>query len=243
VKTGLAFLNDAEKSCNPLHLLFSFQIQVIITMKTETKEFLNYNVFKQAADYIESKTQHQPGIGLILGSGLSPLAEDVEAADYIPYEEIPGFPVSNVPGHAGRLVIGRLAGKTVLVMQGRTHFYEGYSMQQITLPVRVMQVMGIKTLVVTNAAGGINPRFKAGDLMLIVDHINMIGMSGSTPLRGPNFDMLGPRFPSMTQAYSLKLTGLARRVARRLNIHLQEGCIPAWPALRLKPRRRSVFLK
>jgi purine-nucleoside phosphorylase len=178
---------------------------------------------KQAVDYVQSRTKHQPGIGLILGSGLSPLAEEVEQADYIPYTDIPNFPVSSVSGHAGRLVIGHLAGKAVIVMQGRTHFYEGYSMQHITLPVRVMQMMGVKTLIVTNAAGGINRSFEAGDLMLIVDHINMVGLGGNNPLRGPDQEEFGPRFPSMTRAYSPDLIALARKVAGQSNLTLREG--------------------
>lgn len=178
---------------------------------------------QQAAAYIQSQTRYQPTIGLILGSGLSALADEIEQADSIPYANIPHFPVSGVPGHAGRLVMGRLADKTVLVMQGRTHFYEGYSMQQITLPVRVMQMLGIKTLIITNAAGGVNPAFAAGDLMLITDHINMPGFSGHSPLRGPNLDIFGPRFPSMTHAYQPELLALARRVAQQLNLTLREG--------------------
>lgn len=192
-------------------------------MSATSKEFYNYEAYKQAADYIKGKTRYQPEIGLILGSGLSPLADEIEAADYIPYADIPHFPHSSVPGHAGRLVIGRLQGKAVLVMQGRSHFYEGYTSQQITLPVRAMQVMGIKTLIVTNAAGGINPTFAAGDLMLIVDHINLLGMAGYNPLRGPNLDELGPRFPSMTQPYDSELARLARQTAQSLNLTLREG--------------------
>jgi purine-nucleoside phosphorylase len=165
-----------------------------------TKDIFTYTEIKQTADFIQNRTRHQPKIGLILGSGLSPLAAEVEEADHIPYQEIPNFPVSGVAGHAGKLVIGRLAGKTVLVMQGRTHFYEGYSMAHITLPVRAMQLLGIQTLVITNAAGGLNQNFKPGDLMLITDHINLVGMGGSTPLRGPNLDDFGPRFPNMTHA-------------------------------------------
>ncbi len=192
-------------------------------MSITTKPYFSYEAIKQAVDYIEVNTNHQPQIGLILGSGLSPLAEEIEDADHIPYQEIPNFPVSSVSGHAGRLVIGRLAGKTVLVMQGRTHFYEGYSIQHIVLPVRAMQVMGLKTLIVTNAAGGINQNFQAGDLMLIADHINMVGMGGSNPLRGPNISQLGPRFPSLTRCYEPELITLARQVGDSLNITLQEG--------------------
>ena len=192
-------------------------------MANSSQDFYTIEAFQEAASYIQSKTSHQPEIGLILGSGLSPLAEEIEAADHISYREIPHFPYSSVPGHAGRLVIGKLAGKAVLVMQGRTHFYEGYTPQHITLPVRVMQALGIKTLIVTNAAGGINPNFNAGDLMLIVDHINFVGLVGNNPLRGPNLDELGPRFPSMTQPYNSGLLKLARRVADNLGITLQEG--------------------
>jgi purine-nucleoside phosphorylase len=178
---------------------------------------------RRAANYIQSKTNHQPRIGLILGSGLNPLAEEIEKADYISYADIPNFPVSSVSGHAGRLVIGHLAGKVVMVMQGRAHFYEGYSMPQVTLSVRTMQMMGVKTLIVTNAAGGINQGFEAGDLMLIVDHINMVGLGGSNPLCGPNLEEFGPRFPSMTHAYSPDLIALARQVASQLNLTLREG--------------------
>jgi purine-nucleoside phosphorylase len=192
-------------------------------MMIESKDIFTYEAFKQAADYIQGKTQHQAQIGLILGSGLSSLADEIEQADTIPYEAIPNFPVSGVAGHAGKLVIGQLAGKTVMVMQGRTHFYEGYSMPHITLPVRVMQILGVQTLMVTNAAGGINRSFRAGDLMLITDHLNLVGLGGSTPLRGPNLAEFGPRFPSMTHAYDGGLIGLARQVARDLNLTLQEG--------------------
>lgn len=183
----------------------------------------SYQEFEQAADYIQRKTKHQPEISLILGSGLGPLAEEIEDADTIAYQQIPHFPYSSVPGHAGRLVIGKLAGKTVMAMQGRTHLYEGYTIHQITRPVRVMQLMGIKTLIVTNAAGGINPNFNVGDLMLITDHINLVGMAGHNPLRGPNLDQLGPRFPSMTQPYDPDLINLAYNIAAGLNIVLQAG--------------------
>jgi len=192
-------------------------------MTTNSEDRFSYEDYQQAADYIKSHTQHQPEIGLILGSGLSPLADEIKEADIIPYEDIPYFPHSGVPGHASRLVIGKLAGKTILVMQGRSHFYEGYSAQKITLPVRVMKVLGINMLIVTNAAGGINPKFQAGDLMLIADHINFVGMSGPNPLQGPNLDEFGPRFPSMTHVYDLDLIQLAHTVAQRQDIDLQEG--------------------
>jgi len=192
-------------------------------MVINSNDFVSYDAIKEAAKYIQANTKYQPHVGLILGSGLSALADEVEAADHIPYEEIPNFPVSRVFGHAGRLVIGKLVGQTVLVMQGRTHFYEGYPVQRITLPVRAMQIMGVNTLIVTNAAGGINQNFKAGELMLIVDHINFVGMSGSHPLRGPNLNEFGPRFPSMTRPYDPELITLARKVAQQLDLGLQEG--------------------
>jgi purine-nucleoside phosphorylase len=186
-------------------------------------EFITRKELDEAANAIRSRTNHHPRVGLILGSGLSSLADEVEEADVIPYSEISHFPTSTIVGHAGRLVMGRLAGQTVMVMQGRTHYYEGYSMQRITIPVRVMQILGIHTLFVTNAAGGINPGFRPGDLMLITDHINLIGMAGLNPLRGPNLDEFGPRFPDMSQAYDPVLQATARRIAAGLGFTLQEG--------------------
>lgn len=181
------------------------------------------NEYDEAAAFIRGRTRHRPVVGLILGSGLSPLADQIEEADRIPYGEIPNFPVSTVAGHAGRLVIGRLAGVDVCVMQGRFHFYEGYTMQQVTLPVRVMQRLGIGTLVVTNAAGGINQSFSVGDLMLIEDHINFLGMTGQNPLYGPNLDEFGTRFPPANRIYTRRLRDLARRVAGELDLPLQRG--------------------
>jgi purine-nucleoside phosphorylase len=185
--------------------------------------YFTYDDFKQAADYIYAQIHSRPEIGLILGSGLSPLAEQVEDGTAIAYQDIPNFPQSGVAGHAGRLVCGTLAGKLVLIMQGRSHFYEGYSAQHITFPVRVLQLLGVNTLIVTNAAGGVNPGFSAGDLMLIVDHLNFVGMTGAHPLRGPNLDSLGPRFPSMTAPYDPELLKLARQVSRESDVSLQEG--------------------
>lgn len=186
-------------------------------------EFLSLKEFNEAAQAIRTRTSHQPQIGLILGSGLSSLADQVAEADVIPYSEIPHFPLSTIEGHAGKLVIGELAKQTVMVMQGRVHYYEGYSMQRITLPVRVMKVLGIHTLFVTNAAGGINSDFRPGDLMLITDHINLLGMAGLNPLRGPNLNEFGPRFPDMSQAYDPTLQAMARRVAAGLDFMLREG--------------------
>ncbi len=184
---------------------------------------------EECAAYIRSKTAHQPKIGLILGTGLSPLAEEIAAADIIPYSEIPHFPVSTVAGHAGRLVIGEVAGVTVLAMQGRFHFYEGYTLPQVTLPVRVMKLLGIETLIVTNAAGGINNGFEVGDLMLIEDHINFVGMAGHNPLMGPNDSSFGPRFPPVNRAYTKELRKLAGQVAQEQGINLRRG-VYAWLA-------------
>jgi len=177
----------------------------------------------QAADAIRKRTSHHPRVGLILGSGLNSLADAVQNADIIPYAELPNWPVSTVQGHAGRLVIGELEGKNVFVMQGRVHFYEGYSMSQVTLPVRVMLRLGLEAMFVTNAAGGVNPDFAPGDVMLITDHLNLVGMTGANPLMGPNIDELGPRFPDMSQAYDRQLMTVARQVAARENVLLREG--------------------
>jgi purine-nucleoside phosphorylase len=186
-------------------------------------EFFTIEHYDQAADFIRTRSSHAPAIGIVLGSGLSALADEVEEADCIPYSEIPNFPVPTIEGHKGQLAIGWLAGKQVMIMQGRAHYYEGYSMQRITLPIRVMQVIGVQTLILTNAAGGLNPGFVPGDLMLIVDHINLIGMAGLNPLRGPNLDRFGPRFPNMSQAYDPDLMALALRVASRLEFPLHQG--------------------
>lgn len=177
----------------------------------------------EVAQAVRARTSYQPRVALILGSGLNDLADSVQKADSIPFADLPYFPVSTVQGHAGRIVIGLLEGQVVFVMQGRIHFYEGYSMAEVTLPVRLMQRLGISTLIVTNAAGGINPEFQPGDVMLITDNLNLIAMMGANPLIGPNLDELGPRFPDMSQAYDRQLCDLARRVARENNILLREG--------------------
>ncbi len=186
-------------------------------------EFITPAQINTAVEAIQKFTSHQPTIGMVLGSGLNALADAVEEADIIPYVQIPYWPVSTVPGHSGRLVIGKLAGHTVLVQQGRSHFYEGYSMSQITLPARVMHTLNIKTLLVTNAAGGINRGYTPGDLMLIHDHLNFVGIAGNNPLRGPNDDAIGPRFPDMTRPYDPALRQIARETAAELGINLQEG--------------------
>lgn len=175
---------------------------------------------KNAAGFLKDKFSQQVQIGLILGSGLGILADEIENPVKIPYSEIPDFPVSTVEGHAGQLVFGTLNGVVVAAMQGRFHFYEGYSMDKVTFPVRVMKELGIENLIVTNAAGGVNESFSPGDLMLISDHINNMG---TNPLVGPNDAELGPRFPDLSEAYSKDLRKLARDTASRLEINVQEG--------------------
>ncbi|WP_210365617.1 purine-nucleoside phosphorylase [Bacillus sp. REN3] len=181
---------------------------------------MDYNQIETAASFIKNKIKGQPAIGLILGSGLGVLADDIENPVKIPYNEIPGFPVSTVEGHAGQLVSGRLSGVEVIAMQGRFHFYEGYSMEKVTFPVRVMKELGIGKLIVTNAAGGVNESFEPGDLMIITDHINNMG---TNPLIGPNDSRFGVRFPDMSEAYSKKLREMAKTVAVKQNITVREG--------------------
>jgi len=175
------------------------------------------------ADEIRSRISIQPEIGLILGSGLGPLSEAIEDPTIIPYHDLTGWPISTVEGHAGELVIGNLEGQDVLVMNGRIHYYEGYEMSQVTLPIRVMQRLGIKTLIVTNAAGGINQDFVPGNPMLITDHLNFLGMAGVNPLRGPNLDEFGTRFPDMSQPYNRELNEITRGVAKEQGLTLYEG--------------------
>ncbi|NIV12205.1 MAG: purine-nucleoside phosphorylase [Aliifodinibius sp.] len=184
---------------------------------------MTIEMIEKVANQVQEKTKHSPKIGLILGSGLGELAESVENADRIPYSEIDGWPISTVVGHSGRLVIGELEGKTVLVMQGRVHYYEGYDMSLIGLPIRVMKRMGVESLILTNAAGAINPKFEPGDIMMLIDHLNLIGMTGQSPLRGPNLDEFGTRFPDMSRVYDRDFQKIARKVALENNIYLQEG--------------------
>ncbi|OUM96837.1 MAG: purine-nucleoside phosphorylase [Thermobacillus sp. ZCTH02-B1] len=175
---------------------------------------------REAADFIRSRAALVPEIALILGSGLGVLADHVEDAAVIPYRDIPHFPLSTVEGHAGELVVGRLAGRNVVIMRGRFHMYEGYGPELTAFPVRVMKALGARTLVVTNAAGGINTSYRPGDLMLITDHLNL---TGRNPLVGPNDDELGPRFPDMSEAYSRRLRAIARETAREQGLELREG--------------------
>ncbi len=187
------------------------------------EKYITITQIDEAVQAVRTRINHKPHIGIILGSGLNTLADSVQDAERIAYGEIPHFPVSTVVGHTGAFVIGNFESQSVMMMQGRIHFYEGYSMAQITLPVRVMQRMGVDTLIVSNAAGGIHPDFKPGDVMLIKDHINLLGMTGYNPLIGQNLDELGPRFPDMSQAYDRELCDLARRVAVQQGIQMHEG--------------------
>lgn len=187
------------------------------------QNFISLAQIDEIAQKIRNQISIQPIVGITLGSGLNDLADSVQKAVYVPYSDLPNFPVSTVQGHVGRFVIGELEGKPVFVMQGRVHFYEGYTMGQVTLPVRVMQRLGIQNFFVTNAAGGVNPDFVPGDVMLITDQLNIAGMAGMTPLMGPNLDEIGPRFPDMSRPYDYEYGDLARKVARENAITLREG--------------------
>ena len=183
-----------------------------------------YEKAEEAARFIRSRAPLEARVGLILGSGLGAFAEGLEEATAIPYQEIPHFPVSTAAGHSGRLVVGRCQGVPVAALQGRAHFYEGYSLQEVVFPVRVLARLGVKVLTVTNAAGGINRRLRARGLLLIRDHLNL---QGSNPLLGPNEERFGPRFPDMTEAYSKQLIALAKKVARKQRLRLFEGVYAA----------------
>lgn len=174
---------------------------------------------KDSARFLKEKTGYKPEIGIILGTGLGGLVAEIIIEHSISYNEIPNFPVSTVEGHSGRLIFGKLGGKQVIAMQGRFHFYEGYSMQKVTFPVRVMKLLGIQHLIVSNASGGVNPNFEVGDLMILTDHINLI----PNPLIGINISELGPRFPDMSEAYNKDLILKAERIAETNKIHLQKG--------------------
>ncbi len=198
--------------------------------------------YQEAVEAIRHHTNLQPEIGLVLGSGLGGLADMLEDRVSIPYSEIPHFPTSTVHGHHGELVIGKLAGKVVLVQKGRAHFYEGYTLQQVTFPIRVMHFLGIKTIILTNAAGGLNTQFSAGDVMMLNDHINMVGFAGFSPLMGPNDDDLGPRFVGLVQTYDRELRKLAHEVAQKNNIPLREGvyCCLAGPTYETPAEARML---
>ncbi|MFQ5696135.1 MAG: purine-nucleoside phosphorylase [Terriglobia bacterium] len=185
-----------------------------------------YDRAEEAAAVLRSRTTLRPRIALVLGSGLGAFADSLEEATAIPYEQIPHFPVSTAVGHAGRLVVGRCRDVPVLVMQGRAHSYEGYTLEQVTFPVRVLGRCGIRALIVTNAAGGINRKLRVPALLVIRDHVNFLG---ANPLRGPNDERFGTRFPDMTEAYSKRLRALAKKHARKLKITLPEGIYVAFP--------------
>ena len=189
---------------------------------------------------IRKHTPMQPGVGIILGTGLGGLAREIEVEEEIPYTDLPHFPVSTVETHAGRLIFGALGGKRVVAMQGRFHYYEGYSMRQITFPVRVMRALGAEALLVSNACGGMNPNYRAGDLMVIEDHINLLG---DNPLIGTNDDSLGPRFPDMSAPYDRGLIALAERVALEERIPLQKGVYVAVTGPNLETRAEYRFLR
>ena len=178
------------------------------------------NKINQTAAYLKTMVSYRPETGIILGTGLGHLADEITDKIEIPYEQIPHFPLSTVEGHSGKLIFGKLGGKEVLAMQGRFHYYEGYDMKQVTFPVRVFKAMGVKTLFVSNAAGGMDPNFKVGDIMIITDHINLFP---EHPLRGKNHEELGTRFPDMSEAYSPRLIAKADEIAKRIGIKVQHG--------------------
>ncbi|MDE6278573.1 MAG: purine-nucleoside phosphorylase [Paramuribaculum sp.] len=181
---------------------------------------------KQTADYIRAKVTEVPDTAIILGTGLGALVDHISDKQFIPYSEIPNFPVSTVEGHSGNLIFGKLGNRPVIAMQGRFHYYEGYDMKQVTFPVRVMKALGVKTLYVSNAAGGMNKEFRVGDIMIITDHINLFP---ENPLRGKNYEELGPRFPAMTEAYSHELIALADKVAADKGIRVMHGVYVGTP--------------
>ncbi|MBL7647493.1 MAG: purine-nucleoside phosphorylase [Candidatus Hydrogenedentes bacterium] len=195
---------------------------------------------REAAAYVRSVAPNQPRVGIVLGTGLGSLADQVEQAHRIPYESIPHFPTSTVDTHAGELVMGMLAGVPVVALSGRFHFYEGYTLQEVTFPIRVARELGIHTLIVSNAAGGLNPQFRTGDLMLIADHINFLG---DNPLIGPNDDTLGPRFPDMCEPYSNALLELAETKALELGIKTQRGVYLACSGPCLETRAEYRFMR
>jgi purine-nucleoside phosphorylase len=194
----------------------------------------------QATEFVREKTEFLPQIGIILGTGLGSLADGIKVDKKISYKDIPHFPLSTVESHAGRLILGELSGKKVVAMQGRFHYYESYDLKQVTFPVRVMKALGADTLVVSNACGGLNPSFKAGDIMVITDHINLLG---SNPLFGPNDESLGPRFPDMCCCYDPELIALAENAAVNLGIKLQKGIYVAVPGPNLETAAEYRFLR
>ena len=196
--------------------------------------------FNESADFIKSKTSIRPSIGIILGTGLGGLVNEINIVDEIPYENIPNFPVSTVKGHSGKLIFGELGGKKVMAMQGRFHYYEGYTLQEVTFPVRVMKIMGIENLFVSNASGGVNPNFEIGEIMIQNDHINLFP---GNPLIGKNIEELGTRFPDMSEAYDPKLIKIASDIANENNIKVSYGCYAGLtgPTLETPAEYKYVF--
>jgi purine-nucleoside phosphorylase len=195
---------------------------------------------RAAADYIKARGVDNPKIGIVLGTGLGNLALQIDAEHTIDYADIPNFPISTVESHSGKLIYGNLNGKKVLAMQGRFHYYEGYSGQEITFPIRVMKLLGIEKLLISNAAGTVNPSFKKGELMLIDDHINMLP---DNPLRGKNFDELGPRFPDMSQPYNREINDLLKVIAKEKGITLHEGVYTPVAGPNLETRAEYRYLR
>lgn len=187
------------------------------------EKFISLREIDRTANFVRKHLARLPKVGLVLGSGLGGLADQVEQPVILEYKDIPNWPLSTIHGHRGRLVIGKLFGVDTLVMQGRTHYYEGYRMDEVTLPIRVMQRLGIGTIILTNAAGAINPDYVPGDVMVLNDHIGLIGMAGLNPLRGPNLDELGPRFPDMSQPYDREWIAKVKAIAWQKKIKLHEG--------------------
>jgi purine-nucleoside phosphorylase len=194
----------------------------------------------ESLEFIRTKTDAHPKIGIILGTGLGGLVKEIKKEVVLDYANIPHFPISTVESHHGKLIFGTLAGKKIVAMQGRFHLYEGYSLKQITFPVRVMKFLGVKSMLVSNAAGALNPLFKKGDVMLISDHINLLG---DNPLIGPNDDELGPRFPDMSEAYSKELIALAEQAALDLKIRVQKGVYVAMQGPNLETKAEYRFLR
>jgi purine-nucleoside phosphorylase len=194
----------------------------------------------EAVAWLQDKIDEKPQIGIVLGTGLGALISEIEILDQFDYEVIPNFPVSTVESHAGRLIYGKISGKVVLAMQGRFHYYEGYSMQQIVFPIRVMRKLGIKKLLISNACGGLNPQFSKGDLMIMDDHINLLG---ENPLIGANLDEFGPRFPDMSEPYSQNMIEMAEDVALENKIKIQKGVYAAVAGPNLETRAEYRFLR
>ena len=199
-----------------------------------------FDKIQEAKTFIQREWPGRPRVGIILGTGLGGLAGDIQAEKTFSYQEVPHFPVATAPSHAGRLVCGRLGGKAVMAMEGRFHFYEGYTLQHITFPVRVMRALGCEVLIVSNACGGMNPQYAKGDIMIIEDHINLLG---DNPLIGPNDDRLGPRFPDMSHPYDKHLIALTQRVALEEKIACQKGVFVAVPGPNLETRAEYRFLR